>query len=164
MKKLIIMRHAKSSHSDAFSSDYERELNKKGEKNALDMGTYISQREEKPDIILCSSAVRTFQTATLAANQLKYPVESIKTSRKLYLAWMSDIIEELKNLSDNVASCLLIGHNPGMTDLINYFGVSIDNLPTASAVCFEFETKNWNKISVENANFKWYQYAGEVFM
>jgi phosphohistidine phosphatase len=55
-----------------------------------------------------------------------------------------------------------VGHNPGVTDLINELGVRLDSLPTASAVCFEFQLDGWMDIAPEKANFRWIKLAREL--
>lgn len=162
MKRLIILRHAKSSWDNADVSDYDRKLNKRGEKSADLMGEFLAAKQGNVDLILSSSAVRAFSTARIVAQMLNYNIEEIETTKKLYLAWVNDILKTIYSISDNTDSCILVGHNPGLTDLVNHFGVSLDNLPTASVVCFEFEAQSWEDISRENADLKWFQMARDL--
>lgn len=162
MKRLIILRHAKSSWDNADVSDYDRKLNKRGEKSADLMGEFLAAKQGNVDLILSSSAVRAFSTARIVAQMLNYNIEEIETTKKLYLAWVNDILKTIYSISDNADSCILVGHNPGLTDLVNHFGVRLDNLPTASVVCFEFEAQSWEDISRENADLKWFQMARDL--
>jgi phosphohistidine phosphatase len=68
----------------------------------------------------------------------------------------------LSKLPDDVDNCLYVGHNPGITDLINDLGVKLDNLPTSSAACFTFNVDAWADISGERAIFRWLKMAGEL--
>ena len=68
----------------------------------------------------------------------------------------------ISKLPDDINSCVFIGHNPGLTDLINILGVNLDNLPTASTACFEFNVESWKEITTEHANFKWLKVAKEL--
>jgi phosphohistidine phosphatase len=68
----------------------------------------------------------------------------------------------LSKLPDNINSCIFVGHNPGLTDLINSLGVQLDNLPTASTACFEFNVDSWREVSTDQANFKWLKIAKEL--
>ena len=162
MKRLIILRHAKSSWDNADVSDYDRKLNKRGEKSADLMGEFLAAKQGNVDLILSSSAVRAFSTARIVAQMLNYNIEEIETTKKLYLAWVNDILKTIYSISNNADSCILVGHNPGLTDLVNHFGVRLDNLPTASVVCFEFEAQSWEDISRENADLKWFQMARDL--
>ncbi len=162
MKRLIILRHAKSSWDNADVSDYDRKLNKRGEKSAELMGEFLAAKQGNVDLILSSSAVRAFSTARIVSQKLNYNIDEIETTKKLYLAWVNDILKTIYSISDNADSCILVGHNPGLTDLVNHFGVRLDNLPTASVVCFEFEAQSWEDISRENADLKWFQMARDL--
>lgn len=159
MKKLIILRHAKSSWEELDVSDFERPLSKRGLLNAEQMGEFIAAKEGVPDLILASSARRALDTASIIAKQVGYPSDKIQTDRELYLAWVSEILKRVCLISNEVKKCIIVGHNPGFTDLINYLGIRLDNLPTASAACFEFDTNNWEKISRNNASLSWFQEA-----
>ncbi|MBK5195150.1 MAG: histidine phosphatase family protein [Proteiniphilum sp.] len=162
MKQLIILRHGKAEQDTMAKDDYDRILTERGHKNAAGMGEFILRRSGMPDLILASSARRAHETAILAAQSIGYPEEAIQTDQNLYFAPSGWIMNNLYKLSDQVSSCLYVGHNPGVTDLINDLGVRLNNLPTASAVCFEFHVDSWVDISLERANFMWLKLAKEL--
>ncbi len=149
MKKLIVMRHGKSSWDYAHLDDHDRPLNERGKKNTAKMGVYLLQKTGKPELILSSSAERAYATAVIAAENMGYPKEQIVTD------WIDDILQSISRVPDTISYCLVVGHNPGLTHLINHFGVALDNLPTASTACFEFGTQVWKDISPANARFQW---------
>jgi phosphohistidine phosphatase len=162
MKQLIILRHGKAEQDTMAKDDYDRMLTDRGRMNAATMGEFILKRSGRPDLILASSARRAHETALLAAQAIAYPEEEIQTDQNLYFAPARWILNNVSKLSDQVNSCLYVGHNPGVTDLINDLGVRLDNLPTASATCFEFHVESWRDISVERANFMWLKLAKEL--
>ena len=163
MKTLIIMRHGKSELHKSGLDDFDRSLMPRGVNNAGDMGKYIAEKWGTPDIILSSAAARAHQTAILAAKNMNYPQENIMTDEKLYLLSGYSILRALSKLSDNYQSCLLVGHNPGLTDLVNLLGVKLDNLTTVSAVCFSFEISSWKEISGDyRINFSGMKLAREL--
>ncbi len=162
MKRLMILRHAKSNWGDEEVSDFNRKLNKRGVRNANSMGEFLDAKHGKPDLIVSSSAVRAYETAKIVAEKMSYSINKIITRDDLYLAWVSDLINAIQALPDKVENCLLVGHNPGLTDLVNHLGVRLDNLPTASVVCFEFDTQDWSNIGTENADLKWFQLARDL--
>ena len=162
MKQRIILRHGKAEQDTMAKDDYDRVLTERGRKNAAGMGDFILKRSGIPDLILASSARRAHETAILAAAAITYPEEEIQTDQNLYFAPARWILNNVSKLSDEVNSCLYVGHNPGVTDLINDLGVRLDNLPTASAVCFEFNVDSWVDISAERANFMWLKLAKEL--
>lgn len=162
MKRVVILRHGKAEQNTMAMDDYDRALTDRGVKNVAAMGTFILGKTGRPDLILSSSAKRAHQTALLAAKGLHYPAEEIETDQNLYFAPARWILNVISKLPDKVDSCLYVGHNPGITDLINDLGVNLDNLPTASAACFEFPVDRWEEISPERANFLWLKPAREL--
>ena len=162
MKQLIILRHGKAEQNTMAKDDYDRLLTERGQANAIAMGNYILKRTGKPDLILSSSAKRAHETALLVAQQTDYQEDKIQTDQNLYFAPSRWIMKVISKLSNDVESCLYVGHNPGVTDLINDLGVRIDNLPTASAVCFVFHVDSWSEITMERANFMWLKLAKEL--
>lgn len=162
MKTIIILRHGKAEIGDFDTDDFDRNLTDRGRKNASNMGKFIYNKINNPDLIIASDSKRTTQTAKSACENMNYPKEKIQFDSDLYLASMRRILKIIFNLSDAINSCVIVGHNPGLTDLINHFGVRLDNLPTASAVCFYFETDKWSGISAENAKFQWIQLARDL--
>lgn len=162
MKQLIIFRHGKAEQDTMDKDDYDRVLTERGSKNAKEMGAFMLSKNGAPDLILSSSAKRAHETAILAAQSLGYPKEEIQTDQNLYFAparWILNVVSKLPN---NINSCIFIGHNPGLTELINVLGVNLDNLPTASAACFEFNVNSWDEVNSDHANFKWLKIAKEL--
>lgn len=162
MKTLIILRHGKAELHAYGLDDYDRALTSRGVKNVAEMGKFILKKLGTPDFVLSSAANRAYQTAVLASQGMNFPVEDITTDEKLYLVSEFRLLKALSALPANVDYCVLVGHNPGLTDLVNYFGVRLDNLPTASAVCFTFQTDNWENIASDKAEFQWIKLAREL--
>lgn len=162
MKLLIILRHGKSDWGNPELDDFDRPLNERGKKNAVETGFFLSDKFGKPDIMLSSGAKRAIDTAKLAAQRMRYKQEDIQIDADLYLASVPVILRSIARLSNVADSCILIGHNPGLTNLINYFGINLDNLPTASVACFECNTDKWENISPKNSSFQWIKLARDL--
>lgn len=162
MKQFVILRHGKAEQDTMAKDDYDRLLTDRGSKNASDMGAFILKKWGLPDLILSSSARRAHDTAIEVAQSLNYPIDSIKTDQNLYFAPSRWILNVISKLPDEVDRCLYVGHNPGVTELINDFGVRLDNLPTASAVCFELHIDSWSEISTDRAAFLWLKLAKDL--
>jgi phosphohistidine phosphatase len=162
MKKLIILRHGKSDWNDPEMDDYDRFLTARGIENSNEMGKFILKKGGKPDLIISSSAKRAFQTAVLVAENLNYSTTEIVKEDRFYLASSDTILRLLMKSRDEISSILMVGHNPGLTDLINKLGVRLDNLPTASAVCFEFEIENWSNLNPKKSKYLWSKMAREL--
>ena len=117
MKTLALLRHAKSDWSDARARDFDRPLNERGVRGAQAMGLHIRNTGLAFERILASPAVRVAETIEEASTAWghTFPVE---WDRRIYLASSATLIDLLRELSGEPASVLMIGHNPGLEDLI----------------------------------------------
>ncbi len=145
MKILSIVRHAKSSWRDTSLPDRKRPLNKRGERDAPIMGKRISDHGIRPSLIVTSPATRARTTAKIIAGELNYPKEFLQREDHLYLASLDEILDVIVAQDDGFNSLMIVGHNPGFTDLVNFLqpGLTI-NLPTAGVVSVQIDQDNWN--------------------
>ena len=147
MKTLYIMRHAKSSWDNPGLEDYQRPLLEKGKKRTRYVVDYLLEANTTLDLIISSHAVRAHETAKIIANALHYPVDKIVISRNIYFGYPDSYFDVFYDLSDEVDSLMLVGHNPGFTTFANYFlDNRIDNLPTSGVVCIAFDMNSWESI------------------
>ena len=131
MKILTLIRHAKSSWKDSTLPDWDRPLNKRGRRDAPMMGERLAGREAYADLLVTSSAVRAVATAEAIAAAIEYPADDIVLDERLYGADEFEILEIIQGLDDAWERVMLLGHNPGLTDLVNALSpTGIDNLPT----------------------------------
>ncbi len=145
MKTLSIVRHAKSSWDDESLSDRERPLNKRGHRDAPVMADRMTSAGIRPSLILSSPAVRAFTTAKLIAEQINYPKEFLQREDELYLASLDTLLDVLVAQDANFNSIMLVGHNPGLTDFVNYLVPGLtNNLPTSGVVAVNFEQDDWS--------------------
>jgi len=159
MKRLILLRHAKSDWSDAELHDFERPLNERGEKNAPAMGKRLRKLGIKPERIISSPAKRARDTARLLARQLTILESGVVFKDAIYEAATEDLLETIASIPQELESVMLVGHNPGLTELANLLGkLNIANLPTCAAVGLELEIKHWNKVAPGCARLKFYDY------
>ena len=114
--RLILIRHAKSSWSDPFADDHARPLNKRGRASAKAIGQWMTQNKYFPQVVLCSDAERTQETASLILPELHVQPELVLRS-DLYLATPQDIVAAIKSRAEVVVG--VIGHNPGIGSLAN---------------------------------------------
>lgn len=160
MKTLYLLRHAKSSWSFDDLSDHDRPLNGRGRDDAPRMGQALHKRGIVPDAVLASSAVRALTTAVLVTRELGYPHDKIRVEPAIYQAGVPGLLEIVRGLPAGAASVLLVGHNPGFTDLANMLSPAspIAELPTAGVVCLRFEVESWADVARENAEFYFFDY------
>lgn len=151
MKRLYLVRHAKSSWGEPGGSDMLRPLLEKGIKRTRKVINYLNENGVKVDKIVSSPAERAFQTAILVANGLGYPEDKIQVERKIYDEYYDRILDLIYATDNEVNSLMIFGHNPTITNLSNLFlHPGIDMLPTTGTVCIAFDTDKWESIpSVE---------------
>jgi len=148
MKTIYIVRHAKSSWDDFTLSDHERPLNKTGIKKTARIVEYLRKKKVQPGLFVSSSAVRAKTTAFQIAEGLAYPVEKVHIEESLYHADTDSVFSTLFGVPDDIDSVMLFGHNPTLTDFVNFFlKPQIDNLPTTGVVSVRFKTDKWEKIA-----------------
>ena len=117
MKSILLLRHAKSAWDQPGLDDHDRPLNRRGERAAEAMAIHIVRNVPRPDLILCSTAVRTRQTLAPLVYRLTAPAPPIALERGLYLASASALLDRLRALEEEVGTVLLIGHNGGIGEL-----------------------------------------------
>ena len=160
MKRLTLLRHAKSSWTEPSLADHDRVLSERGERDAPKMGKRMAARKVRPSLIIASSAARARATAKFIAEALKYPAEFLQVEKELYLATPDQILELVCKQEDNFSDLLLIGHNPGITDLANRLlpSIGLNNLPTSGVVALDFDTKKWSELAEVSAKLGFYDY------
>ncbi len=139
---LYLMRHAKSDWSDPGTSDYDRPINHRGQKNAKRVGVWMVDNDFFPEKIVSSPAVRARQTAELLIQQLNnVNLEKVQFDKDLYLASVDTLIECIQLYKSDLNSLMLIAHNPGMEQLVNYLlntNAGMVNITTANLAIIEF--------------------------
>ena len=149
-KRLILIRHAKSSWSDPFADDHTRVLNKRGQASAVAMGKWLSEHQYLPSAVLCSDAARTQETAGLILPAL--PAQpKLKLSGMLYHAAPDTILDLIKReTADTVA---VIAHNPSIGMLANALVSTppdhhrFSAYPTCATPVLDFAIDHWTSIT-----------------
>jgi len=157
MKKLFIVRHAKSSWKDESLKDFDRALNKRGEANAPMMAKRFKCKNISPDAIVSSPANRAKSTALLLAKGLGFTKE-IVYKKSLYEANTKTIEEILRAVNDKDTTLFLVGHNPELTLFAQEYVDFNENIVTCGVLEMVFDCNSWSEISKENASFISYDY------
>lgn len=148
MKRLTLLRHAKSSWDETGLDDHDRPLAARGLRDAPRMGKRLAAHGIAPDAIFSSSAVRARQTAELVAPLLGLDRTGIRIEPAIYLASPGELLAVLARIDDAIEELVLVGHNPGLTLLANMLlpDLALANLPTAGAVAIDCDTATWSGI------------------
>ena len=158
MKELVLIRHAKSSWKDINLDDFDRPLNKRGEKNAPFMAKVLKKLVKKPDLIICSSSKRTRLTLDFFIKEFDYK-NKIIFENSIYETSYENILEVIKNIDKKYKRIFLIGHNPGLNDLTNYLVSSFkENIPTCGILKINFDIDSWENVEKDSGELEFFKY------
>ena len=150
MKRLLVMRHAKSSWKEAGLSDHDRPLNKRGRKTAPVLGGLLVEQQMVPDLIVASTAERTRKTAELVAEACQYEQQIIHESH-LYLAPPSMYFNVIGQMPNELETILVIGHNPGVEDLVALLTDRFRPMPTGALAELILDIDAWRQLNGKTA-------------
>lgn len=154
MRRILLLRHAKSDWSNSETADHDRPLNRRGEQAAPKIGVYLARHRLVPDRVLCSTATRARETWKLVAAELPIPPGASYDDR-LYAAKPDAILRVLRDVEAGTRSVLVVGHNPGLHELAIRLIASgdLDNrerlrekFPTAALAVIDFAVNSWAKL------------------
>jgi phosphohistidine phosphatase len=151
LKELLLFRHAKSSWATPGQDDHERPLNGRGRRAAGLMAGWMLRQGWRPDLVLCSSAIRTRETIAIAMQTL--PVIRLLTEDGLYLASAMHLRQRIRQVDDAVARLMIVAHNPGLEDLaraLDPAGATAGTgphakYPTAGCAWFRSGASDWTR-------------------
>lgn len=145
MKTIFLLRHAKAVLGDVATRDFDRALSKRGTKDALRIGEIMKKQNIEPQMVLTSPAMRTKQTIELALQSSKLEVEP-KFNEQIYDASLTDLLNVIALIDEEVNSLLLVGHNPGMEELLRFLTGEVCPLATAAFARIDMENRLWNEV------------------
>ncbi len=147
LKHLTLVRHAKSSWRFPALVDHDRPLNRRGERDAPEMGRRLAERDGTPDLVLSSPALRALTTAQVITDVIGYAAEKIVVDVRIYEADVSGLLSVLMETDDEIGHVMVFGHNPAMTGLVNRLSSTwLDNLPTCGMAVFQFAIDRWGQL------------------
>jgi len=156
---LLICRHAKSSWEGEVCRDIDRPLNKRGQRDAPEMGQRLKRRPLLPDLIITSPAVRALTTAELIAAQLGYPLAGVRINPAQYAATVPSLLAQLRLIEPQYTRVMIVGHNPEFTALANVLGgLAIDNLPTCGMVALALPLASWDHLAPGSGTLVFYDF------
>lgn len=151
-RRLLVMRHAKSSWATPQPPDHARPLNQRGRLAAVLMGAWIAETAGRIDHAVISTSVRTRETWDQAGALLPEPPPETRFKAALYLAEPATLLETVRALPDTAGSALIMGHNPGIEQFAARLsaadGPKSGAFPTAAVALFELTTEgDWRSSS-----------------
>jgi phosphohistidine phosphatase len=145
MKTLLVLRHGKSSWNDPTLDDHERPLNKRGRRDGSRMGKLVRKYGLMPDVVISSEAVRARLTAEAVVQSARYSGE-ILLDQQLYMASPADILSLLRTVRENAETVMIVGHNPGLEELVTQLTGEQQDLPTAALAQIALPIDRWRDL------------------
>jgi phosphohistidine phosphatase len=154
MRRLMLLRHAKSDWSTPGTPDQDRPLSARGREAAPKMGVYMARHGLVPDLIIASPATRVTDTLALALPAFAKQPKAIPDAR-LYETDADELLTVIKEAPRSVHNLLLVGHNPSLADLASLLMASgdveirqrlVEKFPTAALAVIDFPLDDWSKI------------------
>jgi phosphohistidine phosphatase len=152
VKRVWLLRHAKSSWDDPGLPDADRPLAPRGRRAAELLAAHVAASDVRPAVVLCSSSLRTRQTLAAILPALGDAIE-LRIERALYGAGAEELLERLRRLSNSAPSAMLIGHNPGIQDLAVGLAASgpalarlREKFPTGALATVDVDVERWRDV------------------
>ncbi len=155
MRRLHLLRHAKSSWDDPGLADYDRPLAPRGQKAAARIAEHLRREGIAPQLVLCSTALRTRETLAALLPVLEEDLE-IELEDSLYGAGMPEVLARVREVDEAVSSALVIGHNPTLHELALFLtdrGDVLDRFPTGALASLAFST-TWAELDEGGAELE----------
>lgn len=159
MKTLYLVRHAKSSWDNATLADFDRPLNKRGQKAAPFMAKLMHKNNVQTDLVISSPAHRALTTAEIFCDVLKYPMEKIEQRIEIYEGGVNHMLQLVRQIPDNYSTAMLFGHNPTLTSFANLIsGQHLENIVTCGIVRIDLKSNSWQETAMDSGELVWYEY------
>jgi phosphohistidine phosphatase len=142
MKTLFLLRHAKSSWQNEGQPDSERPLNERGKRAAPLIGKFMRQQKMRPDLILCSPAERARQTIALVGAAAAFKAE-LRYDERIYAATAARLFAVVSQIDESACRVLIVGHNPGLEELLESLTGEIQHMPTAALAHLTLGVEKW---------------------
>ncbi len=154
MKTLLLLRHAKSDWSTPGQQDFDRPLNERGVNAARLVGEFIREQRIRPGLIISSPAERTRQTIALVMESARLAAE-LRYDERIYEASAEHLFAVVSQVADSVNELLLVGHNPGMEELLLALAGENRHMPAAALASISLDIEKWNKSQEQSGRLEW---------
>lgn len=153
MKKLLLVRHAKAVH-DSDYSDYERPLKHSGIRDATMMAERLSSESIIPQLLVTSPSLRTSATADILAEHLE--LSKPLKNEHIYDASQQTLLDVINQFPDEHDFIGLVGHNPGINQLLNYYTGNLREVSPGAVALITFEVDEWKEVTYDSGKLTWF--------
>ena len=144
MKKITLLRHGNSLFQDSSTNDWSRPLSPEGEKECHDVAKFIKDCHPLPSKIISSNARRTIETVKILLEKNKWDSEILNVDKELYLASANLLTEKIQSQSESINDLIIVGHNPGLSELSSSLLKQSIYLPTSGCVSLNINLDLWD--------------------
>lgn len=154
MRTLLLLRHAKSSWDDPSLRDFDRPLNNRGLKSASLIGRFMLKRKIRPGLVISSPAKRARKTAALVIKSAQLESKP-RLDERIYEASAIQLLEVISQIETSAEEVLLVGHNPGMEDLLLTLTGEVRRMPTAALARVALDIERWSDARETGGQLEW---------
>ena len=154
MKTLLVLRHAKAENPASGMSDFDRALNERGRRQAQACGEFVKNRDLKVDLVLSSPALRARETSE-SLKSVAGLNGDIRFDQRIYEASSHTLFELLSEIDEAASPLMLVGHNPGLEDLIHMLTGRAEHLSPATIAKISFAFDQWNQVEENTGVLDW---------
>ncbi len=156
MRTLVLIRHAKAEAAEVGVNDYNRKLTEKGKNNAAKVASILAKKDIYPQLLICSSAKRAYQTCVIFAEHYSIGKKEIVKKNRLYEEFgVAELKQLLSELAKTRGTVFVVGHNPTFASLVCQLTDNFDgHMPTAAAAVISFDIDSWDNLEDAKGEMK----------
>jgi len=154
MKTFFLLRHAKAENVGDGLPDFERALNDRGRREAQAVGAFIRKQRPGIDLVLSSPAKRARETTDLVLESGDLTVE-VRYDQRIYEAGPLRLLEVVSQIEEERSTVLLVGHNPGLEELLNLLTDRVEHMPAGALAKIDLEAAAWSKVLEKKGSLDW---------
>ena len=154
MRTLYLLRHAKSSWKDENLADFDRPLAGRGRRACETVGKFLKSEGITLDLVLSSPAVRARETIDQVLRAAKLRPE-LRYDERIYEASAAKLLDVVSQIENDYKTVALVGHNPGMQELLQVLTGEADEFPTATLAQIVFKSVKWAEAGTKKGHLEW---------
>jgi len=154
-RTLYLLRHAKSSWKDDSLRDFDRPLKERGRDAAKQIGKRLAAEKPQPELVVCSPAVRTRETADIVLKHAHLKVD-LNFDERIYEASLRDLLQVVADIPDGKQVAMMIGHNPGFEELVAFLSGEHRRMPTCGLAKIRLEVASWKDVRAGEGTLEWF--------
>ena len=160
-RTLYLLRHAKSSWKDASMRDFDRPLKGRGRDAAKQIGKRLGEEKPHPELVVCSPAARTRETADIVLKHARLKVE-LTFDKRIYEASLRDLLQVVADIPDDKQTAMMIGHNPGFEELVAFLSGEHRRMPTCGLAKIRLDVASWKDVRAGEGTLEWFVVPKEL--